>query len=58
MFYISDTAVSASLVRKGGIQKPLYYISKALIDAQTRYTRIIKLVFALFVTTRKLKYYF
>ena len=40
------------------IQKPVYYVSKSLIDAQTRYTRIEKLIFALFVTTRKLKHYF
>jgi len=55
----SDTAVSTTLVQEDeGIQKPVYYVSKALIDAQTRYTRIEKLVYALFVTTRKLKYYF
>jgi len=45
---VSDTAVGAALVREdGGIQKLVYYISKALIDAQTRYMRIEKLVFAL-----------
>ena len=56
---VSDTAVSATLVRGArGIQKSVYYVSKALIDAQIRYTRIEKLVFALFVTTRKLKHYF
>ena len=56
---VSDTAASAALVRKdGGIQKPVYYVSKALIDAQTRYTRIEKLVFALFVAMGKLKNYF
>jgi len=50
---VSEIAVSAALVREdGGIQKPDYYVSKAMIDAQTRYTRIEKLLFALFVTTR------
>ena len=45
---ISDTAVSSTLVREDGdIQKPVYYVSKALIDTQTRYSRIAKLMFAL-----------
>jgi len=31
---------------------------RALINSQTKYTRIEKLVLALFVTVRKLKHYF
>ena len=55
---VSDTAVTAALIQEdGGIQKLVYYVSKALIDAQTRYTRIEKLVLALFITVRKLKHY-
>ena len=51
--------MSATLVQeKGVIQNPIYYVSKVLIDAQTRYTRVEKLVFALFFTMRKLKRYF
>jgi len=56
---VSNTTVSTALLREdGGIQKPVYYVSKALIDGQTRYTRIEKLVFTLFITKRKLKHYF
>jgi len=56
---LSDAAVSAVLVQDDeGVQNLVYYVSKYLIDAQTRYTRIDKLIFALFVTTRKLKHYF
>jgi len=56
---VSNTAVSASLIREDrGIRKPVYYVSKALIDAKIRYKRIEKVVLALFVTVRKLKYYF
>ena len=56
---VSNIVVSATLIREGGgIQRPVYYVSKALIDAQTRYTRIEKLVLALFVTVRKLTHYF
>ena len=55
---VFDTVVSAALIREdGGIQKSVYYVSKALIDAQMRYMRIEKVVFALFDTTRKLKHY-
>ena len=55
---ISDSALSAALVWKdGGIKKPVYNVSKALIVTQTRYTKIEKLVFALFITMRKLKHY-
>ena len=53
---VSDKVVSTFLVWEDeGIQKPVYYVNKSLIYAQTRYTRIEKLIFALFVTTRKLK---
>ena len=56
---VLDTTVSTFLVQEDeGIQKSVYYVSNALIDAQTRYTRIEKLVIALFITTRKLKHYF
>jgi len=56
---VSDTTVSATLIWEDkGIQRPIYYVSKALIDAQTRCTRIEKLMLALFVTVRKLKHYF
>jgi len=56
---VSNIVVSATLIWEGGgIQRQVYYVSKALIDAQTRYTRIQKLVLALFVTVRKLTHYF
>ena len=56
---VSDTAVCATLIQEDGdIQKLVWYVSKALIDAQVRHTRIEKLVFALFIITRKLKHYF
>jgi len=56
---VSDTTVSVVLVWEDEcVQKPVYYVSKSLIDAQTRYTRIEKLIFALFVTPRKLINYF
>ena len=55
---VSDHAVSAMLLRDQGIQQPVYYISKTLVDAETRYLPLEKLVLALVHTTRKLLYYF
>ncbi|KAK1550949.1 hypothetical protein Q3G72_027475 [Acer saccharum] len=56
---ISDIAVSAVLVRKEeNNQHPVYYVSKTLLDAETRYSRLEKLALALVVATRKLKPYF
>jgi hypothetical protein len=52
---ISPTAVSAALIREeDGIQKPVYFVSKALHDAEERYPQIEKLAFALVVASRKL----
>ena len=40
------------------IQHPVYYVSKALLDAETRYSRLEKLALALVVAGRKLRPYF
>lgn len=42
----------------GGVQRPIYYVSKALTGAELRYTRLEKVAFALFVTAKKLSAYF
>ncbi|XP_074378164.1 uncharacterized protein LOC141719685 [Apium graveolens] len=56
---ISDFAVSAVLVREeDDIQLPVYYMSKRLADAETRYTSLEKLAYALILTSRKLMPYF
>ena len=34
---MSEHAVSAMLLRDQGVQRPVYYISKTLVDAKTRY---------------------
>ena len=52
-------AVSLALMREEGkVQKPVYYISKALRGAERRYPLIEKLAFALIMTSRKLRHYF
>jgi hypothetical protein len=56
---VSTTAISAALIREDeGIQKPVYFVSKALHRADERYPQIEKLAFALITALRKLKPYF
>ena len=55
---VTDHAVSAVLLRDQGVQMPVYYISKTLVDAETRYLPLEKLMLALVHTTRKLPHYF
>lgn len=55
---VSKHAVSAVLLRDQGVQQPMYRISKTLVDAETRYLPLEKLVLALMHATRKLPHYF
>jgi len=56
---VSPSAVSSTLVREdSGIQKPVYFTSKALHGAEERYPRIEKLAFALVISARRLRPYF
>ena len=56
---VSEVAVSSALIREElGAQLPVFYISKALLDAETRYPKIKKLILALVVAARKLRPYF
>ncbi|XP_013608052.1 PREDICTED: uncharacterized protein LOC106314775 [Brassica oleracea var. oleracea] len=56
---ISEHAVSAVLVREEeNKQLPIYYVSKALLDAETRYSHLENLALALIVAACKLRPYF
>ena len=55
---VSEHAMSVVLLRDRGVQQPVYYISKTLVDAEKRYQPMEKLVLALVHTTRKLTQYF
>ena len=55
---VSDHAVSVVLLRDQGVQQPVYYISKKLVDVETRYLPLKKLVLPLVHSTRKLPHYF
>ena len=55
---VSESTASGTLIHDDeSIQKPVYYI-KSLTGDQTRYPRMKKLVLALFIISRKLRYYF
>ena len=57
-FSVSEHVVSAMLLKDQGVQQPVYYISKTLVNAETRYLPLEKLVLALVHATRKLPQYF
>jgi hypothetical protein len=67
LLYISTTTnvVSTVLVAEREeegqaypVQRPMYYVSEVLADAKTCYTQPQKLLYALLITSRKLRHYF
>ncbi|XP_025625973.1 uncharacterized protein [Arachis hypogaea] len=57
---ITEEALAAALIRENEKkeQKPVYFISKVLQDAEARYSRLEKLAFALLTASRRLQQYF
>ena len=56
---VSPYAISVVLKKEEeGTQFPVYYISKRLVYAETRYSNMEKLVYALILSSRKLRPYF
>ena len=56
---VSQHAVSSFLLREEDKQqKPIYYTSKVLLDAETRYLPLEKLALALVCASQKLSHYF
>ena len=56
---VTEDAASAALVREEDqAQKPVYYISKRLLGAESRYPLMEKLAFCLITASRKLRPYF
>ncbi|KAM1342518.1 hypothetical protein ACFX2F_006832 [Malus domestica] len=56
---VSEVAVSSALIQEElGAQLLVFYTFKAFIDAETRYSKIEKLILALVVAAQKLRPYF
>ncbi|XP_031107639.1 uncharacterized protein LOC116012276 [Ipomoea triloba] len=56
---ISQGAISSVLVKEQeGTQRPIYYVSKALHDAELRYTAVEKTMFAAVTASKRLAHYF
>ncbi|XP_074303402.1 uncharacterized protein LOC141637893 [Silene latifolia] len=56
---LTEVAVSAVLVREQvGSQHPVYYVSKSLLPAETRYTSLETFILALVTASYKLRPYF
>jgi hypothetical protein len=58
---VVSTAIVVGREESGSTQKvqhPVYFISEVLSDSKTRYFHIIKLAYALLITSRKLSLYF
>ncbi|XP_010096980.2 uncharacterized protein LOC21407623 [Morus notabilis] len=56
---VSQHAISSVLVREEErVQLSIYYVSKRLGDAESRYSEMERLAVALMVASRKLRYYF
>jgi len=57
-FSVSNHVISAMLLRDQGVQQLVYYIIKTLVNAETRYFPLEKLVLALVHVMRRLPHYF
>ncbi|XP_022158591.1 uncharacterized protein LOC111025048 [Momordica charantia] len=56
---VSDSAVSSALIKQEGVcQSPIYYTSKAMTEAETRYPQMEKVALALVTSARRLRSYF
>ena len=56
----SKAATSEALVKEcsDGVQRPVYYVSRALTKSEKNYTPLEKLVYALVTVAKKLRPYF
>ena len=65
LLYVAATPTVVSIVlvverqaEKSAKQHPMYFVSEVLHDARSRYPNIQKLIYALLMSSRKLKHYF
>ena len=56
---VASYAVSLVLIRvECGVQRPVYYVSKSLHEAEVRYLPLEKAILVVVLGTRKMPYYF
>ena len=56
---VAPNAVSLVLIRDdNGVQRPVYYVSKSLNEAEVRYVPLEKAILAIVHSTQKLLHYF
>ena len=56
---VAPYVVSLVLIRVNcGVQRPVYYVSKSLYEAEVRYLPLEKAILAVVLVTRKLPHYF
>ena len=56
---VAPYAISLVLIRvDNGVQRPIYYVSKSLHEAEVRYLPSEKAILAVVLGTRKLPHYF
>jgi hypothetical protein len=58
---VASTAIVAEREEVGHVykvQRPVYFISKVLNESKTYYPQVKKLLYAILITSRKLRHYF
>jgi len=55
---VVDKGEPDPVTRVRTVQKPVYYVSEVLHEAKVRYLETHKLIYAIFIASRKLRHYF
>ena len=59
--HVVSTAIVIERPEEGhayGVQRPVYFISKVLYESKVRYPSIMKILYGILITSRKLRHYF